>query len=93
MADVFVSIDDPRQSAKVEHDLVELLVVAVNALLVGADTFVEIELWAREQRRWETDRSWALAERPVGVCNTRIRQREREPPPADPHFGGAEGGP
>jgi hypothetical protein len=45
LADVFVSITDPRQAAKVEHDLVELLVVAVSAVLVGADTFVEIELW------------------------------------------------
>ena len=52
LSDVFVSIDDPRQAAKVEHDLVELLVVAVNAVLVGADTFVEIELWAREKLDW-----------------------------------------
>ena len=52
LADVFVSIDDPRQASKVEHDLVELLVVAVNAVLVGADTFVEIELWAREKLDW-----------------------------------------
>jgi predicted transposase YbfD/YdcC len=52
LADVFVSISDPRQAAKVEHDLVELLVVAVNAVLVGADTFVEIELWAREKLDW-----------------------------------------
>lgn len=52
LADVFVSIDDPRQAGKVEHDLVELLVVAVNAVLVGADTFVEIELWAKEQIDW-----------------------------------------
>ncbi len=37
LADVFVTINDPRQSGKVEHDLVELLVVAVNAVLVGAD--------------------------------------------------------
>ena len=52
LADVFVSITDPRQSSKVEHDLVELLVIAVNAVLVGADTFVEIELWARERVDW-----------------------------------------
>jgi predicted transposase YbfD/YdcC len=52
LADVFVSIQDPRQTAKVEHDLVELLVVAVNAVLVGADTFVEIELWAKEKLDW-----------------------------------------
>jgi hypothetical protein len=43
LADVFISIRDPRQAAEVEHDLVELLVVAVNAVLVGVDTFVEIE--------------------------------------------------
>lgn len=52
LADVFVSISDPRQAGKVEHDLVELLVVAVNAVLVGADTFVEIELWANEKLDW-----------------------------------------
>ena len=37
LADVFVTISDPRQAGKVEHDLVELLVIAVNAVLVGAD--------------------------------------------------------
>ena len=52
LADVFVSITDPRQAKKVQHDLVELLVVAVNAVLVGADTFVEIELWAKERLEW-----------------------------------------
>lgn len=52
LADVFVTITDPRQAGKVEHDLVELLVVAVNAVLVGADTFVEIELWAQEKLDW-----------------------------------------
>ena len=52
LTDVFVSIHDPRQLAKVKHDLVELLVVAVNAVLVGADTFAEIELWAEEKLDW-----------------------------------------
>jgi predicted transposase YbfD/YdcC len=52
LADVFVTITDPPQAAKVEHDLVELLVVAVNGVLVGADTFVEIELWAKERLDW-----------------------------------------
>ena len=53
LAEVFVSVTDPRQAGKVEHDLVELLVVAVNAVLVGADTFVEIELWAKEKLDWQ----------------------------------------
>lgn len=52
LADVFVAITDPRQSWKVEHDLVELLVVAVSAVLVGADTFVEMEFWAKEKIEW-----------------------------------------
>ena len=52
LADVFVLTSDPRQAAKIEHDLVELLVIAVNAVLVGADTFVEIELWAKERLDW-----------------------------------------
>ena len=52
LAEVFVSIPDPRQASKVHHDLVELLVVAVNAVLVGADTFLEIELWGREKLDW-----------------------------------------
>jgi predicted transposase YbfD/YdcC len=52
LADVFVSITDPRQAGKVAHDLIELLVVAVSAVLVGADTFVDIELWAKEKLDW-----------------------------------------
>ncbi|SFB44706.1 ISAs1 family transposase, partial [Azotobacter beijerinckii] len=52
LAEVFVSIGDPRQAGKVEHDLVELLVVAVSAVLSGADTFVEIEAWATERLDW-----------------------------------------
>ncbi len=52
LSEVFVTVDDPRQSGKVEHDLVELLVVAVSAVLSGADTFVEIEEWATEKLPW-----------------------------------------
>lgn len=52
MVDVFVGIRDPRQAKKVEHDLVELLVIAVCCVLAGADDFVEIEEWAREKQDW-----------------------------------------
>jgi predicted transposase YbfD/YdcC len=52
LADVFVSITDPRQAKKTRHDLVEVLVVAVNGVLAGADTFVEIEAWANEKLPW-----------------------------------------
>jgi predicted transposase YbfD/YdcC len=52
LAEVFVGLNDPRQAKKVEHDLVEMLVVAVCAVLVGADDFVEIEEWANEKVGW-----------------------------------------
>ena len=52
LAEIFVGLRDPRQAKKVEHDLVEMLVVAVCAVLVGADDFVEIEEWANEKVDW-----------------------------------------
>ena len=52
VADVFVGIRDPRQASKVEHDLVELLVIAVCGVLAGADDFVEIEEWSKERFDW-----------------------------------------
>ena len=52
MAEVFVGIRDPRQARKVEHNLVELLVVAVCGVLAGADDFVQIEEWAKEKLDW-----------------------------------------
>lgn len=52
LADVFVSITDPQQAGKTRHDLVEILVVAVNGVLAGADNFVEIGAWANEKLAW-----------------------------------------
>ncbi|MEK7994038.1 MAG: ISAs1 family transposase [Planctomycetota bacterium] len=52
LEDVFVQIRDPRQAAKVDHDLVELLMVAVCGVLAGANDFVEIEEWAKEKLDW-----------------------------------------
>lgn len=52
VAEVFVGIRDPRQAKKVEHNLVELLVIAVCGVLAGADDFVEIEAWANEKCDW-----------------------------------------
>jgi len=40
-----------RQPGKVKHDFVELLVVAVNGVLVEPTT-LKIELWANEKLDW-----------------------------------------
>lgn len=52
LMDVFVGLHDPRQAKKVDHDLVEMLVVSVCAVVAGADDFVEIEEWAKEKLDW-----------------------------------------
>ena len=52
LVDVWVGVRDPRQARKIEHDLVEMLVVAVCAVLSGANSFVEIEAWAKEKLDW-----------------------------------------
>ncbi|WP_017429388.1 ISAs1 family transposase [Vreelandella jeotgali] len=50
--DIFACVTDPRHSSQVQHPLPDLLTVAVCGVLVGADTFEEIELWAREKLSW-----------------------------------------
>ena len=52
MAEVFVGVRDPRQAKKVQHSLVELLVVAISAVVSGADTFAEIEVWGKLKLAW-----------------------------------------
>jgi len=52
MVEVFVGISDPRQAKKVRHKLVELLVVAIAAVVSGADTFAEIEVWGKLKLEW-----------------------------------------
>lgn len=52
LAEAFSVIVDPRVVGRSTHDLVEMLVVAVCATLCGADSFVDIELWANERLEW-----------------------------------------
>ena len=69
LAEVFVSVTDPRQAGKVEHDLVELLVVAVNAVLVVALNLADAVYFHYTQKRFtaeelffaDNDNSLALA--------------------------------
>jgi predicted transposase YbfD/YdcC len=49
---LFSTIKDPRVVGRCDHDLVEMLVVAVCAALCGADTFVEITAWAEAKLDW-----------------------------------------
>jgi len=52
LIEAFSVIVDPRVVGRSTHDLVEMLVVAVCAMLCGADNFVDIEAWAEERLDW-----------------------------------------
>lgn len=48
----FGSMKDPRTGNAQLHLLSDLIVIAVCAAICGADTWVEVELWANANRKW-----------------------------------------
>ena len=52
LAQILVSIHDPRSARHTRHDLAELLTVVVCAVLSGVDELTDIELWAKAKLDW-----------------------------------------
>lgn len=52
LAACFVDLVDPRIARCRRHDLLDLLTIALCAVLCGADTMVEIADWGRAKREW-----------------------------------------
>ncbi len=52
LIEAFSVIPDPRVEKKCFHNLMEILVMSVCAVLSGADYFTEIELWAQAREPW-----------------------------------------
>src|SRR5436190_7412272 len=48
----FETIEDPRCEGKVGHRLLDILVIAVGAVLGEAESFEDIALYGRCKRRW-----------------------------------------
>ena len=48
----FGALDEPRQPAKVEHRLIDVLAITVCAVLAHAETFEDIELYGRHKEKW-----------------------------------------
>lgn len=48
----FASVKDPRIGNAKLHLLSDILVIAICAAICGADTWVEVELWAKANRKW-----------------------------------------
>lgn len=52
LIDCFEEVDDPRDAAKIEHRLIDILVIAVCAVVAEADSFVDIEDYGRSKEAW-----------------------------------------
>ena len=48
----FVAVEDPRCSGKVEHRLIEVLVIAVCAVIACAESWDDIALYGRSKLAW-----------------------------------------
>jgi predicted transposase YbfD/YdcC len=55
IAACFVDLVDPRVHRARRHDLLDIVTIAVCAVLSGADTFVDIATWGHAKRAWLAD--------------------------------------
>ncbi len=52
LAQYFSTIEDPRYSGKVEHRLIDILVIAVCAVIACAESSDDIALYGRSKLAW-----------------------------------------
>lgn len=48
----FASLPDPRGGNALQHSLGDILVIAICAIICGADSWVEVEAWGNAKRQW-----------------------------------------
>lgn len=48
----FASVKDPRIGNAKRHLLLDIIVIAICAAICGANTWVEVELWGKANRKW-----------------------------------------
>jgi predicted transposase YbfD/YdcC len=52
LTEAFGSLDDPRTGPARRHDLTEMILMALCAVLCGADTWVDVAEWAEDNEAW-----------------------------------------
>ena len=48
----FENMPDPRQSSKIEHKLIDIIIITICAVICGADSWVEVEEFGKEREKW-----------------------------------------
>ena len=54
----FAGLEDPRVERTKQHQLLDILTIALCAVICGADTWVEIEAWGRAKHGWLESFLW-----------------------------------
>ncbi|MDR1000639.1 MAG: transposase family protein, partial [Clostridiales bacterium] len=52
MYTIFQKVKDPRKGNAIAYDLVEVLIVAMLAIICGMESFTEMELFGHERLQW-----------------------------------------
>ena len=52
MLEYFKDMEDYRQARKVKHQLVDIIVIIICAVVSGAENIAEIALWAKCKEEW-----------------------------------------
>lgn len=52
LTEAFSGLDDPRCGPAKRHDLTEIILMALCAVLCGADSWVEVAEWAQDHEAW-----------------------------------------
>lgn len=52
MIEIFSTLEDPRMKNKIQHKLIDIVVIAVCGTLCGAESWTEIELFGQEKEAW-----------------------------------------
>ena len=52
LLDHFASLEDPRKESKIDHKLMDIIIIAICAVISNADSWNGIETWARAKEQW-----------------------------------------
>src|ERR687884_1164515 len=52
LAACFTGLEDPRETSRCDHQLVDILAIAVCAVIACAESWEDIELYGRSKRAW-----------------------------------------
>lgn len=52
LAEHFAALEDPRAEHLIDHNLTEIVLIAICGVICGAETWTDIELFGRERQDW-----------------------------------------